>query len=180
MREKIEEVADYHAIDPDWIEAVVRIESNYATKPKPRWERHLQEHSYGLGQFLPSTVLWMLDTPSRFLFPRRIYSRLDAARHASLQRGEKALNEALHEEDIGLYLIGAYLKYLLSRYNGNIVKAVAAYNAGSARYTTQGVFVNQWHVDKFLSALTKIKGSRETTSPSDDVPAASSTRSGDS
>jgi len=124
--------------------------------PKPRWEKHLQEHSYGLGQFLPSTVLWMIDTPHRFRFPPDISSALARAKTALPSRGEKALNEVLHEEEVGLYMVGAYLHYLLDRYDGDIVKAVAAYNAGSARYTEQGHFVNQWHVDKFTEALTEI------------------------
>lgn len=154
----IQEAAAFYQIDPDWIEAVARIESALVPNPTPRWEAHLGEHSYGIGQFLPSTILWMLRTPELFPLPVEVRESLRLATEQLPLQGEKALNVVLQEPEVGLGLIGAYLTYLLRRYNGNIVDAVAAYNAGSVRKTENGNYVNQWHVDKFLKTLDDIRG----------------------
>lgn len=45
-----------------------------------------------------------------------------------------------------------YLKKQVDRYRGDLESAVAAYNAGSARRTDQGQWVNQGYVDKVKKA----------------------------
>jgi soluble lytic murein transglycosylase len=152
FEQDIQSASEFYNIRPEWIKAVIEIESKGDPSPKPRWEKHLEEHSYGLGQFLPSTVLWILRTPSKFPLPGRVRQLLKEARLGYLESGERAFNKVLHVPEVNIYLIAAYLRYQLDRYNGDITKAVAAYNAGSVRYRGDA-FVNQWHVDKFHEAL---------------------------
>lgn len=52
-----------------------------------------------------------------------------------------------------LNLGATYLGQQLRRYSGDIAKAVGAYNAGSARYTASGAFINQVYVDRVLGYL---------------------------
>jgi soluble lytic murein transglycosylase-like protein len=154
----IQEAAERYNLSPEWIAAVVSIESGFDAAALPRWEPHIAEHSYGLGQFLPSTVLWVIREPELFPLTAAVRGALLHAAAALPFQGEKKLNALLLDPTVGIHLIGAYLRYLLNRYDQNIVDAVAAYNAGSVRKKDDGTYVNQWHVDKFLTALDKIRG----------------------
>ena len=50
-----------------------------------------------------------------------------------------------------------HLKIQVKRYSGNVNKGLAAYNAGSARYSDNGKFVNQHYVDTVLMNSEAIK-----------------------
>lgn len=47
---------------------------------------------------------------------------------------------------------GAYLKYQLTRYMGDPLKAIAAYNAGSHKVNKRGITVNRKYVRQVLDA----------------------------
>lgn len=53
----------------------------------------------------------------------------------------------LYDPTTNLQLGVPFLASLLKRYHGAVLDAVAAYNAGSARRTTSGAYVNQPYVD---------------------------------
>lgn len=56
----------------------------------------------------------------------------------------------LFDPRVALLAGSTYLARQLARYGGRVAHAVAAYNAGSARFTQQERFVNQGYVDKVL------------------------------
>lgn len=61
--------------------------------------------------------------------------------------------QLLHVPAIGIDAGVHYLAKQLKRYGGSAARAVAAYNAGSARYDERERFVNQAYVDKVLGYL---------------------------
>jgi soluble lytic murein transglycosylase-like protein len=145
--------AERHGLEVDWLRALATVESTLCADPKPRWEPHLQEHSYGICQVLPSTAMWMLSSPRRFKLSETIRNDLTAAVVRCIDAGEKACNKLYNDPAVGLDLGAAYLAYQLERY-GSIEAAVAAYNAGSVRYKgAEGQYVNQHYVEKWKEAL---------------------------
>lgn len=63
----------------------------------------------------------------------------------------------LHVPAVGITYGVRYLANQLRRYNGSIPRAVAAYNAGSARYQPDERFVNQPYVDFILARFAELK-----------------------
>lgn len=61
--------------------------------------------------------------------------------------------ELLYVPAVGIDYGVRYLGRQLARYQGSVPRAVAAYNAGSARYTESEAFVNQSYVDRVLRFL---------------------------
>ena len=59
--------------------------------------------------------------------------------------------------DANLFYGCRYLYHLKTRYKGNMVKAIAAYNAGSARYDNSGKLVNFDYVHRVME-LNKVLG----------------------
>lgn len=51
-----------------------------------------------------------------------------------------------------------YLARQLARYPGDVDAAIAAYNAGSARYTNAGTFVNQSYIDRVRAYMAQLGG----------------------
>jgi soluble lytic murein transglycosylase-like protein len=64
----------------------------------------------------------------------------------------------LAQPAIGIDYGVKYLAQQLARYAGDVKKAVAAYNAGSARTTSSGQFVNQSYVNKVLGYFRSFAG----------------------
>lgn len=68
--------------------------------------------------------------------------------------GFKGSPKELQTPVTNVYYAGKYLRYQLDRYNGDIRKAVAAYNAGSHRVNAKGVTKNKKYVQKVFMAWT--------------------------
>lgn len=73
-----------------------------------------------------------------------------------------ATRDKLMQPEYNLNLVGKLWNQLLRRYpkrssDGFAGEATAAYNAGSARYNSEGFFVNQNYVDKVRSKYNKWK-----------------------
>lgn len=114
------------AVPPQLVQAVIEVESDYQPTA---WRRESDgELSRGLMQVKEST-----------------------ARALGL-----ADPQALFEPAVAIAYGTKYLAQQLAHYSGSIPRAVAAYNAGSARYTEQEEFVNQGYVDKVIAALRRI------------------------
>ena len=139
------EVSNMKRIDPSIVMAIVSVESNgnaCATRFEPnyRWTLDIKEHarrnyirydteekqqktSWGLGQIMGAVAR---------------------------ERGFTGQLVELCKPKTGLmYSIDHFLKFF-DKYEEDIEKAFAAYNAGSPRYIVGGVFVNQKYVDKIM------------------------------
>lgn len=74
--------------------------------------------------------------------------KASTARELGLADARLLLNPA-----VGLTYGCEYLARQLKRYGGRVAHAVAAYNAGSARFDERERFVNQQYVDRVLDSL---------------------------
>lgn len=62
-------------------------------------------------------------------------------------------SELLLTWEYGLYFGMRHLSNLKRAYNGNTLKAFAAYNKGAVKYNRRGKFVNQRHVNRCVERL---------------------------
>lgn len=88
-----------------------------------RWEANVKQKAFGLMQILPTTAKDMGFAGDEFQLIR---------------------------PDINLKYGIKYLGYQMQRYKGDLTKVAAAYNAGSALYTTSGRFINQDYVNNVM------------------------------
>lgn len=56
-----------------------------------------------------------------------------------------------------VFYAGKYLRYQLNRYNGDVEKAIAAYNAGRHKEDTNGMTLNNKYVSRVLSSWSEGK-----------------------
>lgn len=134
----IKQIGAKYNVEPALIKATIRAESNWDVNAS-RYEKHKDDASWGLMQVMLATAKWILKndniTISQLVSP---YLNIEAGT--------------------------AYLAYNLKRYKGNLKHAIAAYNAGSARFNKDGSYVNQSYVDKVYGfyqdykALEKVGG----------------------
>jgi len=110
-------------VPKELIQAVIWVESRGNPKAK-RYEKAIDDYSYGLMQVTYSTAKYL---------------------------GYKGPPEGLLDVKTNLHYGTYYLAKQLMRYEGDVAKAVAAYNAGSAQYVGKK-FKNQSYVDKVLKA----------------------------
>ena len=64
------------------------------------------------------------------------------------QMGFKGRPSELMDPFTNIYFSGKYLGHQLKRYNGDIRKALSAYNAGTYRENSRGLTKNRKHVSK--------------------------------
>lgn len=108
-QEEIKQSAENHHLDPFLIAAMIRVETNY--------KYHLESSKGALGimQLMPDTAYWIAES-------------------AQL---ESLTPEDLLKADVNIDLGSWYMNWLTKHYNGNVLYAIAAYNAGQGN-------VNQW------------------------------------
>lgn len=125
-----------------------------AKREAQRWGSH-----YGVP-LSPALVLAIMATENARYDPLASYREPDG----ELSRGLMQVKEStarhlglsdpalLYNPTIGVSMGAKYLAQQLRRY-GNDEQAVAAYNAGSARRSSSGAWVNQGYVDRALAHL---------------------------
>lgn len=101
-RDEIEISAANYDVDPFFIAAIVRVESNYKKKHKSK------KGAIGLMQLMPSTAKWILE-------------RADS--------GEYTM-KSLERPDINIEVGAWYINSLYKQFNDNETAVIAAYNAG--------------------------------------------------
>ena len=118
----IAQKAQTYSLDPSLIRAIIQQESNWNINAR-LWEPRLNEASVGLMQVLVSTATQVL--------------------------GYTVTEQQLYDPNLNLEAGCKFLLQLMGRFAQQGIDAViAAYNAGSPRFTSAGVFVNQSYVDK--------------------------------
>ena len=118
----IQSVSAQIGVDPDLVRAHMKRESAFDEKAV-REEPQINDASIGLMQVLVKTAQWIM---------------------ADQSIGRKELFEPTFNIRVG----ATYIKRNLTRYGGNVEKAIASYNAGSARYKSdKKTFINQVYVD---------------------------------
>ena len=118
---EIQSASEQYGVNQALIKAIISIES--AWNPLAvRFEPHINDASWGLMQVLLKTAKWMLNdtnlTSAGLLVPS-----------TNIKAGVR------------------YLAWQLNRY-GDVEKAIAAYNAGTAKRRTDGTWINQSYVNK--------------------------------
>jgi len=105
-RNEIETAAAANHIDPLFIAAIIRVESNYRAKS----ESH--KGAIGIMQLMPDTANWLIDRDSSLASYR---------------------NRDITEPALNIQLGASYLNYLDERFHGNRIAIAAAYNAGHGK-----------------------------------------------
>lgn len=121
VKQIIANAAAKYNVEKALIKAIMLRESAFKSDAI-REEPQIGDASIGLMQVLVKTAQWQMND-----------STIDRA----------MLFDPAFNVEVGT----KYLRYLLDRYNGDLKKAIAGYNAGSAKYKSDGSFINQAYVD---------------------------------
>lgn len=125
---EITSAAKEYRVNPAIIKAIISVESSWNPNAT-RYEKHIDDTSYGLMQILTKTAKWIT--------------------------GNKDLTkEQLQDPTLNIIIGTRYYKYLLNKYKDQD-SAIASYNAGSPKRSKlrPTKFVNQGYVDKVKKAL---------------------------
>jgi soluble lytic murein transglycosylase len=125
MRNDVEAIAKESQVDPDLITAVIREESHYDP------EAISSVGAIGLMQLMPTTAHWV-------------------AKRINL---ESYSRDQLHFPSVNVRLGAHYLAFLLDRFGGEPISAVAAYNAGPESVTRWKATVNTDDRDEFVETI---------------------------
>lgn len=125
VRDEVEPIAKESQVNPDLVTAVIREESNYDPAAVS------PVGALGLMQLMPTTAQWV-------------------AKRINL---ESVSRDQLHSPSINIRLGAHYLAFLLDRFAGEPISAVAAYNAGPDAVTRWKAIVPTEDRDEFLEAI---------------------------
>jgi len=95
--------SDKYEVDPHLIAAVIRVESNFQTG------RESHKGAVGLMQLMPTTAEWIIERADMHTI---------------------TVDELKFNPESNIELGAWYLKHLLGQFEGNVIKSIAAYNAG--------------------------------------------------
>ncbi|GED34568.1 lytic transglycosylase domain-containing protein [Brevibacillus centrosporus] len=105
FQQEIVTASNKYNVDPYLILAVIRSESSFKT------DRVSKKGAVGLMQIMPDTAAWIVQ-----------------------QAGFKPKdNQYLYDPVMNIHIGTWYLNFLLERYEGDLVKVIAAYNAGPGK-----------------------------------------------
>jgi soluble lytic murein transglycosylase len=117
--------ADKNQLDPAWIYSIMRRESAYQTDIRS------SAGAVGLMQLRPSTARYIGRQNG---LPRQTYQNLTDAQ-SNIELGS------------------AYLAYLMNKFDGHIVKATAAYNAGPRRVENWTATIDLLDADQWIDSI---------------------------
>jgi soluble lytic murein transglycosylase len=125
MRDEVESIAKESRVNPDLVTAVIREESHYDP------EAISPAGAVGLMQLMPTTAHWMAKRINLDSFTR----------------------DQLRSPSVNIKLGAHYLAFLLERFEGEPITAVAAYNAGPESVTRWQETVQSEDRDEFLEQI---------------------------
>ena len=105
-RSEIEEASKANDLDPLFVAAVIRVESNYQVNSKS------SKGALGIMQIMPDTASWLLSKDNVL---------------------RKDLAKDLNDPDVNIRLGARYLQYLNQRFEYNHLVVAASYNAGHGK-----------------------------------------------
>jgi soluble lytic murein transglycosylase len=108
-QEEIGQSAAKHQITPFLIAAIIRVETNFESDARSH------KGAIGIMQLMPDTAAWIVKTTN----------------------SNELKTEDLLKPAININLGSWYLQWLIKHYDGNLLYAIAAYNAGQGN-------VNKW------------------------------------
>jgi soluble lytic murein transglycosylase len=108
-QQEIKQSAENHNIDPFLIAALIRVETNY------QYHLESKKGAIGIMQLMPDTAMWIVE---------------------SANFGPHSIDDLVNV-DVNINLGAWYISWLTKHYNGNLLYAIAAYNAGQGN-------VNKW------------------------------------
>lgn len=136
----IQKVAQKYNVPASLIKAIIQVESNWDINAS-RYEANVKDASWGLMQVLLKTARDILGKPNLTI--------------SELQQPETNIEAGT-----------AYLAYQLKRYNRSIPDAIAAYNAGSAKFDPiTRMYSNQSYVNKVYGYYVMYRGQELVTTP---------------
>ncbi len=115
-------VAQKYGVDPALVFAHIQVESSWNPQAY-RSEPQINDASWGLMQLLLKTA-------------------------RSISGNSSLTASELLNPETNIDLGTRYIAQQMKRYNNNVDDAIAAYNAGSARRKSDGIYINQDYVDK--------------------------------
>lgn len=149
-REKtIKEIAKRYDVNENLIRAIIRQESN-GDDLSIRYEPHLKQADW--------YVQWLKPEERDDNFYYCSYGNMHILFAVARKYGFKGMPFDLLQPQNGIAYGVLHLKSLITKYGGNISKAVAAYNAGSAMRGKDGKFSNQEYVDNVMRFYREISG----------------------
>ena len=150
FKDEIERAAAEFGVDPDLVRAIVMTES--AGDP---WAIRFEPAFY--DRYIVGNKDYAKASATERMAAATSWGLMQVMGAVARERGFRGryLSE-LCEPIVGLRYGVKHFYHFLAKYRDQN-KAVAAYNAGSARYKPGGGFVNQDYVDKVLGWLAKIK-----------------------
>lgn len=147
----VEKYAKEAGLEPDWVAACIMTESNgnpYAVRYEPHFK------------YLLNTRIWAeklgLSVETEEVCQKTSWGYMQIMGAVARELGFEGHITELLDVQVNLKFGTLKLKQLVWKY-GNILDAIAAYNAGSVRKTPGGHYENQKHVDRFDALLRKIK-----------------------
>lgn len=150
IADHVDVIATQHGINPLLVAAIIEVESAgnpWAMRFEPTWPYYIDEHVRGVSE---DTELMQQSTS---------WGLMQVMGTTARELGcDAPFLSALCEPKVGIEFGCRYLARQLERYDGNEVAAVAAYNAGTARESEDGGWVNQSYVNKVWSAYGRLRG----------------------
>lgn len=118
----VERISKQYGVKSSLMKAFIKAESNWDVNAS-RYEAHLNDTSWGLMQILLTTGRNVL--------------------------GDQSLTIAqLITPEINIEIGTKFIAQLFTRFKGNMMDVISAYNAGTPRKDKYGVYINQSYVNK--------------------------------